>query len=200
MNNSVVYYPGRFSPPTVQHLNTAQYLTRRENIYEVVIVLGKDQTDQILQDDKVDLWKMLLSSEFATNIHIEQSEDATALMYVYNKMLKHPTDEYYIAIDEASGRKESFTKHFDKFTNLKIELIPSQFESSSKGLLKAIAEEDESSIKKFLPASFTPDQINSVIEILKPDVEGPQESSNQLMERVVKSFDKNYWKHNLNIV
>jgi hypothetical protein len=55
---------------------------------------------------------------------VQQAEES-ALTHVYKLLEKEPTQTCFIAIDEKSGRKDSFKELFAKFPNQQIELIPS---------------------------------------------------------------------------
>ena len=114
-------------------------------------------------------------------------------------MSKYPNTEAFIAMDEKSARNKSFINYFDKFKNIQIELIPSQYETSSKNMMKAVANDDLDTLKRFIPDTFSDDDIDSLIQILKPDAEAPDESSEQLKERVIQSFGKDFWKMSLAI-
>lgn len=190
MSNSICFFPGKFSPPTKFNLNTALYLERREEIHNVIIVVGKD-TGTIPQETIYRLWRLLLGAQTVGNITIELAAGKSSLNYIYDKLMKNPDADCFIAMDETSARKEQFGKYFNKFPNQKIELIPSQFNDSSKQMLKAIAEDNLPVIKSLLPEDMSKEKFDEYISLLQP--EPVEESSEELKERVLAEFNKDFW-------
>jgi phosphopantetheine adenylyltransferase len=61
----VCFYPGDFAPPTRFHMDTLFWLMTRNEVGHVNIVIGKDPSNNITQDQKAKLWELLLKSSMA---------------------------------------------------------------------------------------------------------------------------------------
>lgn len=189
--NPIAYYCGKFSPPTLLHLNTALSLERRKEIYQVIIVIAPGE---LSLDQKDELWKILLNTAVTANISVEKSTGKSSLMHVYEKLMKQPDTACYLALDEESARKEEFKKHFNKFPHVEIELVPSQFTGASKKVLKSIENGDTAALKTLLPEDISKEDMEAYINVLKKDTEAPDENSEELRERYINMFNGDFWK------
>lgn len=194
MNSVICYFPGAFAPPTRYHFETAFWLATRKEFSSVVIICGND--GELSAEQKVQLWKLLLSVGSFNNVNVVKAEEA-ALTYVYKQLQKEPAQACFIAIDEKSGRKEEFKSHFEKFPNQQIELIPSQFHQSSEDMMEAIEADDLTNVRLLLPNEFSKDHVLKYREIIGKAPK--EETQGELKERVMAMLGEDFWKDKLKL-
>lgn len=194
-----VFYPGHFATPTKYHLNTALWLSSQPEIGSVIVVVGNE--DGISPEIKKKLWELMLSSVQNPNISIQSAPEGS-IKYIYDKMMQEPTFPAYIALDEKSSRKEEFSDQFNKFPNLEVELISSQYEDFSKKMRQALEKGEKNLVKKYLPDSLKDDKVQEAISIMNSKAEPVQEDETDnsyasYKQKFVNTFDKQFWVKNL---
>lgn len=169
MNNksNICYYPGVFAPPVKQHYNAVQWLESRQHISQVIVVIGTDESDQVSQDQKYDLWKIYIDSLQNNKIVLQKTNGNTSMKYIYDKLAKEPESPCLIALDQTTARSKSFMESFDRFPAFEIELIPSQFEDESHKMLDAVHSGDHTGFNKHLPSTLSDKQRSLCFELLK---------------------------------
>jgi len=199
MEQHPCYYPGEFSPPTKMHLNALYWLLNRPEISHVHVVIGKDQSGGISQQQKAKLWEMLLKSSFSPQASVIKSKNNGPLTEVYSIFENKPTMAGYIALDENSARNKKFQKKFANFPAYGIQLVPSQFFKSSNNLYQAVQNDNRETVKSELPDDFSDTQIDEYMNILKrPSIsDEPVEEKSPLLnykEQYNNKFNDGFWK------
>ena len=191
------YYPGDFNPPTKFHLNTVEWLLSRPEIGHVYIVVGNHDKNQLYQEKKVELWEMLIKSAFSPNISIIKSKEDHQVQEIKNVVGKKKEAPFYIALTEKMGRNMDLQKAFEEFKHYQMEIIPSQFNASSKQLIDAVVKGDKATVKTLLPDNITEKGVEDYIEILKKgqDPEAPQENSPYIdyKNQYINKFNDGFW-------
>ena len=194
----VCFYPGDFAPPTRFHMDTLFWLMTRNEVGHVNIVIGKDPSNNITQDQKAKLWELLLKSSMAPKASIIKSKDTGPMGEIYNIFSKKPDMAGYIALDESTARNKELQKKLHKFSNYGFQLVPSQFKKSSAAMVKAIQENNKEVIKQLLPEDFHDNLVDAYIDILKVpanDPEAPEEKSSLLnyKQQYNEMFSDGFW-------
>jgi hypothetical protein len=194
----VCFYPGDFAPPSRFHMDTLFWLMTRNEVGHVNIVIGKDPSNNITQDQKAKLWELLLKSSMAPKASIIKYKDTGPMGEIYNIFSKKPDMAGYIALDESTARNKELQKKLHKFSNYGFQLVPSQFKKSSAAMVKAIQENNKEVIKQLLPEDFHDNMVDAYIDILKVpanDPEAPEEKSSLLnyKQQYNEMFSDGFW-------
>ncbi len=193
------YYPGEFSPPTKYHLDTVNWLLRRPEVSHVHIVLGSDKEESITQEQKAKLWEILLRARFSPQASVIKSKDAGPLSEIHNILSKKKGAPAFLALDEKSARNKEVQKKFEIFPQYEIQLIPSQWNKTSKEMMRYALEGNKEYVKHYLPEEFTDEMVEAYMSVLVPkkqDPESPQEQSPNIdfKNQYMSSFDDGFWK------
>jgi len=198
------FYPGEFSPPTKYHINTLHWLLSKPEIHRVNVVIGADAPGQLSQDQKYELWDMLLKSNFAPQAGIIKAKQCGPISHIYETFNKDKKLPAFIALDEEASRNMKLQERFEDFPYFGIQIIPSQFHKSSKNLISAANNGDVQGVKKELPPDFSDDAVKKYMDIVcqkKEDPEAPQEKSPYIDYRTkyMNMFDDGFWKSSFNL-
>jgi hypothetical protein len=192
------FYPGDFAPPTKMHLNALYWLLNRPEISNVHIVLGSQPTKGITQEQKTELWEMLLKSHFSPQATVHKGKAKGPLSEIYEIFDLKKDKPAYVALHEKGATNKEFQEKFKNFPHYGIQIIPSQFFKSSNKALNAAHNKDVKALKEELPSDFSDDQINNYMSILsKPtDPEAPIDNSPLINYKEVyaKKFNDTFWK------
>ena len=191
------FYPGKFSPPTKFHLNTLFWLITRPEVGHVNVVIGKDEPGELPQEQKAQLWELLLKSSMAPRAAIIKSKDAGPMGEIYNIFAKKPDMEGHIALDEDTARNKKLQEKLSVYPNYTFQLTPSKFDKSSAAMIKAIQEDNKQAVKQLLPDDFSESMVDAYIAICKPkdDPEAPEEKSPLLnyQQQYNEMFNDGFW-------
>lgn len=166
-SKDICLYPGIFNPPTKEHFNDIIWLAGRPNISQVIIVIGQQEQGEISPDKKEDIFEIYKRIIPGVNINIEKSPKGSPLKYIYDQFEENPDASWYIAIDEQTARSEEFRKHFDRFRNYQIELIPEENIEKSQEMLSAANRDDYSGFIKYVPDELSKEEKRLVFDTLK---------------------------------
>ena len=197
-NKFPCYYPGDFNPPTKYHLNTMEWLLGRPEIGHVYVVIGNDDPNQLVQEKKVKLWEMLIRHSFSPNVSILKSKDDHALNEIKNSLGKKKETPFFVAMDEKMARNKDIQENYAEFPNFQIEIIPSQFNKSSKQMIQAVLDRDDKTIKSLVPQEFNDQAVSDYVNIMKQsnDPEAPDEKSPTIDYKThyINKFNDGFWK------
>ena len=193
------YYPGEFAPPTKMHLNTLYWLLNKPEVGHVHVVIGKDDGGPISQQQKAEMWDILLKSSFAPQASVLKAKTNGPVSEIYSMLEAKSTMPLFIALDESAARNKKLQKKFDKFPHYGMQLIPSQFHKSSQALMQAVQNDDKPAMKAELPDDFSDAQVDEYMSILKrpSSEEEPVEEKSPLInykEEYVQKFNDGFWK------
>ena len=192
------FYPGEFSPPTKYHLNTLHWLLAKPEIHHVNVVIGSDQSTQLSQKQKQELWDMLFKSSYAPQATILKAKQHGPISHIYETFNKDKKLPAYIALDEKSSRNKKLQEKFERFPYFGIQIVPSQFHKSSKNIISAAQQNNVEGVKKELPDDFSDDMVQKYMEIINPKNQQIEtfigkESPTDYKSRYTQMFNKEYW-------
>ncbi len=184
------YYYGKFAPPTKYHFNVAMMLETRHDIENVKVIIGTESPEIISQEDKYEMWKMFLDSEPTSNISLIKTDGVSSLQYVVDETHATKNKHVFIATDSKTAKSEKFNKLFVRLSNIKFQLIPSQFNDKSLDLLNAIEENKMSNILELLPNGITKEDAIKIKKIISQKEEEPvEEKSTDIKTNFIKEFN-----------
>jgi hypothetical protein len=193
--NGVCFYIGDFNPPTRYHLDVAKWLSNKENITEVCIVLGKDAPGEISQQQKADLWDIFFKTEPTFGLRYHKAKNANSMVEVYNLLSEQPDMVCHLALDEKAAKNKKLSEYFEPFQNYEIEIIPSQYRQKSKKMMDAFLNGDKNIFNTMLPLTCSKDQQKRSWEIMDQSAKKEDnESYDELTERYANMFSDSFWK------
>lgn len=175
------FYPIFALPPSVFHFNTAIILAQRENISSVIVIIPNIKYSYLDQHQSFKLMQLYGSSHQMIDLRIEMSKHENAFQDIKERFQKDPTLAGYIALPEKIAKSNEFNQAFADFDNIEVELIPSNFDKTSKKMRDAIETGDKKEFLRFVPDNLTEEHQEDCWRVVHNEVE----------EQVL---DKNFWK------
>lgn len=193
ISNSTCFYPGDFNPPTKGHLNEVLWLQTLPEVSQVVVLLGENRPGEISQENKEKIWNTYLQAYPNKNITIQKIKpgEGTSFQYLITLLDKNPNLTAFVALDDATARKESTNRTFQRFPNVEYQILKSSYLGASAKMRKAAEEDDDKQFMKFLPGMLSQSQIKEIKKLIKtpePEETVSNSDKNQLSEKYYDLF------------
>lgn len=149
------FFPGVFKPPHKGDFEAAKYLSSKEYINRVYIVVSNVSKFGLTAQDSVYIWNQYLEADPDPKIKLLVSKESSPVKDVYTFIKDHPqVDPIYVAAEsnevEGEGGYGSLQKNFGD--RAKIEIIPAQYTKiNAEDMLSAAQSGDYESLKDFIP-------------------------------------------------
>lgn len=165
------YYPVLWLPPTIFHYNSAQILSTKEGIGDVIIIIPNISYDYLNQDQCAELFQTYLDGSPLANVTVQKCKETNGLLFVKELYKGNPQMEAYVALDEKTARSEEFNTVFAPNEHLEIQLVPSNWEKASKKMRDAIQEGDQQQFERYLPAHLAQNQKQDCWDIVHSEIQ-----------------------------
>lgn len=175
------FYPLFNLPPSVFHFNTAIVLSQKENIGGVIVIIPDIKNTYLDQDQCFKLWQLYRTSYPMMDIRVELTNEQNTFQEIKKRFSKDPSLSAYIAVDEKTARSTEFNTAFHGFDKMEVELVPSNFEKTSKKMRDAIEQGDKETFLKYVPESLTDEHKEDCWRAVHQEIE----------EQII---DQNFWK------
>lgn len=164
------FYPIFSVPPSIFHFNSALILSNREGIGNVIVIIPNLRYDFLNQDQCVELFEFYGKAHPLIDIKVEKSPFENPFEDIRNRFKKDPNLAGFIALDEKTAKSQEFHDIFGKHDNLEIELIPSNFDKTSKKMRDAIETGDKKQFLKYIPDNLSPDHKEECWNIVHSEI------------------------------
>lgn len=165
------FYPIFSLPPSVFHFNTALILSRTEGIGNVVVIIPNIKYDYLDQDQSAQLFEFYETAHPLIDIKVEKSPYENPFQDIKEKFNKDKNLKAFVALDEKTARSRIFNDTFASHDNLQIELVPSNFEKTSKKLRDAIETGNRNEFLKYVPENITQEKKEECWNIVHSEIE-----------------------------
>lgn len=110
-NRTTVLLPGGFKPPHAGHLELAMAYAGRQDVSDVIVLIGPSPRDGITRQQAIKVWKLLVKD--VPNIKIQETEVESPLTAAYKFIETAPQGSYTLA----SSQKGSDYQRVKKFVD-----------------------------------------------------------------------------------
>lgn len=202
ISKGTCFYPGDFNPPTKGHLNEVLWLQTLPDVSQVTILLGEDRQGEIPQESKEKIWNIYLQAYPNRGINIQKMKpgEGSSFQYLIKMLDKTPDTTAFVALDDATARKESTNRTFQRFSNVEYQILKSSYLNASAKMRKAVEEDNDKMFMRLIPGMLSQSQIKEVKDLVKNKIEEekPEENKEVISEKFYDLFGE-FFKGKINL-
>lgn len=203
---NIALVPGGYKPPTGGHFYIVNEIAKRDEIDEVIVLIGHKERDGITKEDSIQIWD-IYKKYLPSNVTIRLSSTPSPIPDIHKIIGENPQNFYYPVVGMRNQDDIKDQQRFDslktKFTNFKPIVIPGDPEISGTKAREAILNNSYEKFQKYLPLELEDSEREKVWNVIKnnpiSDVKDPygiNQYARELMnENVTYSQHINYKQH-----
>ena len=170
---NIALIPGGFKPPTLGHFYTTLEIAKRDELDEVIVLIGHGVRDGIDKEKSLKIWEIYKKS-LPSKVNIKISEKPSPVGDV-NSIIKNNPNNFYFPVVGVRGEQDlEDIKRFDslkgKYDNFKPIIFDSDFKVSGTGARLSLMNGDYNDFKNFLPSEVSEDDKLKIWSILTSDI------------------------------
>lgn len=171
-SKNIALIPGGFKPPTMGHFYLVQEIAKKQEIDEVVILIGPKIRDGITPENSLDIWNIYLKHIPKTTAQISISE--SPIKDIHHILGENPQNFYYLVVgirdDSDLGDLNRFKSIEKKYSNYKQIIYKggdTTKDTRASNLRKTIINKDFKNFVKHIPISeLTEEEVKKIWNIL----------------------------------
>ncbi len=166
---NIALIPGGFKPPTLGHFYITLEIAKRDELDEVIVLIGHGIRDGISKEKSFKIWE-IYKKYLPSKVKIKISEKPSPIGDV-NSIIKNNPNNFYFPVVGVRGEQDlEDIKRFDslkgKYDNFKPIIFDSDFKVSGTGARLSLMNGDYNDFKNFLPAEVSEDDKLKIWSIL----------------------------------
>ena len=170
---NIALIPGGFKPPTLGHFYTTLEISKRDELDEVIVLIGHGVRDGIDKEKSLKVWE-IYKKYLPSKVNIKISEKPSPVGDV-NSIIKNNPNNFYFPVVGVRGEQDlEDIKRFDslkgKYDNFKPIIFDSDFKVSGTGARLSLMNGDYNDFKNFLPTEVSENDKLKIWGILTSDI------------------------------
>ena len=168
---SVALVPGGYKPPTSGHFYLVNEMAKRNEINEVIILIGHKVRDGITAEQSLAIWN-IYKNHLPSNVTIKISEANSPILDIHKIIGENPQNFYFPVVGMRSEADQNDIKRFDslgkKYTNFKTIVLKGDPDVSGTKARQALTANNYDAFKHYLPDVLSDTEKQQVVDILTP--------------------------------
>ena len=168
---SVALVPGGYKPPTSGHFYLVNEMAKRNEINEVIVLIGHKVRDGITAEQSLAIWE-IYKTYLPSNVTIHISEANSPILDIHKIIGENPQNFYFPVVGIRSEADQKDIKRFDslatKFSNFKTIVLQGNPDVSGTKARQALMEGESEIFTHYLPDTLSDAEKQQVVDILTP--------------------------------